>query len=1042
MRPIALKMTAFGPYAKEVELNFKEELSNQDIFVITGPTGAGKTTIFDGICYALYGETSGAKRRGEELRSDFSAKGDLKTEVMFTFSVKDKKYTITRAPKQQKKKKRGEGMTEVPASVELIEHESDRAPLTKDNEIKQVIQEIIGLNVDQFRKIVMIPQGDFKEFLYANTMNKEELLRKIFGTDIYKRVQEQLHENSTKLKSEIAQIQKEIYANLSILKNEETSDFKKLLEENKPLQEILGKLEKQITIFYQKEKEAEEKFNENEKSLKEKMNDRQAALLLNEKFQQQKNAQERLQQLEALKTSYTNKEKELMEAKEAEELLRLEDEVLKMKTMMSQLKETYQVKQEQLIKMQHEFLSAQKAYEEVSLKQIQIKKLIEEESKLKIHLQDVKKLKENKKELNHFIVKQEHLKKILEEKKDMLVSITLQVQLLEEKQELIQEIKEKILALQLEISQTENQQKEIEKATKHYIVSEKFLEESEQLTKHYTDLQKESDDLRLNYEHQSSLFINATAIRLANELEIGQACPVCGSKEHPNLRKSNEKILTQEELNQLRENLNDFNDTVQECWQKVVTVRSRLTEELRLFQEYSELIKMNCPQLQEIELEGEILKKLKLKIEEKISNQKLNLKRDNEKLNQLQKEINELFKLDEKKNKVVEEITEIEKNSQEATVKILTLKETLKEMLMRVPEEFHVLEALETTIKGIMTQRLTIEEEIKTDEATYQKAIKELTILQTTIENLEKQLQNGEKNYENAEQLFTSGVIKFFNQEEIYQKAKRTREEIQKLTQEIQHYNQNIHTATHQLNQLSIALENKEKKDIESLTVEIDKLEQIKEEKRQQINECQIHREHHEKILKASSEKYKLIKRQEENYATIGELAELANGRTAGKMTFETYVLSSYFDEVLEAANYRLKKITNGRYYLLRREEIKGGGRKGLDLDVYDSHTSKKRPVNTLSGGESFKASLALALGLSDTVQQNAGGVQLDTMFIDEGFGTLDSESLEQAIDILMDLQDHGRLIGVISHVNELKERIPAKLVVQSSSEGSIAFFQ
>ena len=159
-------------------------------------------------------------------------------------------------------------------------------------------------------------------------------------------------------------------------------------------------------------------------------------------------------------------------------------------------------------------------------------------------------------------------------------------------------------------------------------------------------------------------------------------------------------------------------------------------------------------------------------------------------------------------------------------------------------------------------------------------------------------------------------------------------------------------------------------------------------------------------------------------------------------MSFETYVLSSYFDEVLAAANARLQKMTSRRYYLLRREEVKGVGRKGLDLDVYDSHTCNNRPVNTLSGGESFKASLALALGLSDTVQQNSGGIQLDTMFIDEGFGTLDSESLDQAIDILMELQDHGRLIGVISHVNELKERIPAKLVVETDGAGSQAYFR
>ena len=200
--------------------------------------------------------------------------------------------------------------------------------------------------------------------------------------------------------------------------------------------------------------------------------------------------------------------------------------------------------------------------------------------------------------------------------------------------------------------------------------------------------------------------------------------------------------------------------------------------------------------------------------------------------------------------------------------------------------------------------------------------------------------------------------------------------------------------------------------------------------------------EQNEMILKSVDKKYQTIEMKEKEYAVVGELDSLANGRSGGKMSFETFVLSSYFDEVLEAANERLQKMTARRYYLLRREEVKGAGRKGLDLDVYDSHTCKTRPVNTLSGGESFKASLALALGLSDTVQQNSGGIQLNTMFIDEGFGTLDSESLDQAIDILMELQDYGRLIGVISHVNELKERIPAKLVVETNGMGSYAYFK
>ena len=243
VKPISLKITAFGPYAKQTELNFKEDLKNQDIFVITGPTGAGKTTIFDAICYALYGETSGNKRKGEELRSDFAASSDNKTEVEFTFSVKDKVYCINRAPKQWVKKLRGDGLREMAASVELRELDSDRAPLTKDMDVRNEVQAILGLSVDQFRKIVMIPQGDFKEFLYANTASKEELLRKIFGTDFYKALQEQLVEQSKCLKAEVADTEKEIAAKLKVIKCDPSSMLYQMIAENKLLVHILEEVQ-------------------------------------------------------------------------------------------------------------------------------------------------------------------------------------------------------------------------------------------------------------------------------------------------------------------------------------------------------------------------------------------------------------------------------------------------------------------------------------------------------------------------------------------------------------------------------------------------------------------------------------------------------------------------------------------------------------------------------------------------------------------------------------------------------------------------------
>ena len=1041
MKPIVLKMSAFGPYAKKVELNFKEELNQQDIFVITGPTGAGKTTIFDGICYALYGETSGAKRKGEELRSDFSSKGDLKTEVSFTFSVKDKYYTITRAPKQQQRKKRGKGMTEVPATVELIEHDSHRAPITKDNEIRQAIQGIIGLTVDQFRKIVMIPQGDFKEFLFANTTNKEEILRKIFGTDLFKWIQENLHEKANLLKNDIANTQKEIYAGLTFLNTENNLELNQLIEEKRSVTTILEKIKEQIFSFKTNEKEQQQNFTVLEEDLKKQLIIYQEALRINEKISKKKEAMEKLKQLNNQQSYYKEKEEILTNASMALEIQNLENEVNQIESNLKQLAKEELLKKDQFEIKQQEFKQVENDYFEIDKLQIEIKTLIEEEAQLNLNLQEVKTLKQTQNEIEKVERNQKILLESIEEKKLDFKNIVNQIQSIEDYKKVIEENKEKIYELQVELNQSEIKFKDIQKTNKYLTNWQILKEKMKSAEKETIDFDLQVEKIRKHYEFQANLFFHASAIRLANELQIGQACPVCGSLEHPNPNKSKEKILTQEELKQIQKELNKAEARAQKALVEFTSIQVREKEEKRLLIESYQEVKD-----QQLNLEQEFNKNELLELESKfgikLENLNLKLKELTNQNNKLQIEISHLKDLEEKQELVNLEISKAEEVFQSQKVKILTLQETEKTIKSRISAENQELERLVSKINSNLKQRNQLEVSVKFRTESYQRLSNEVTILQTNIKNIEMQIMQMQVNYEKIRRQYENEVKNKFTELATYQLAKRSKEDIKKLTEGLQAYHQELYLANHLLNQLEQELNGEVLQNTEEINLVINDLEIKKEELRLKINTSQFYRNQYEQILEETLKKYKSIQEQEEQYAIIGELAELANGRTAGKMSFETYVLSSYFDEVLESANQRLKKMTGSRYYLLRREEVKGGGRKGLDLDVYDSHTCKKRPVNTLSGGESFKASLALALGLSDTVQQNAGGIQLDTMFIDEGFGTLDSDSLEQAIDILMDLQDHGRLIGVISHVNELKERIPAKLIVQASSEGSTAYFK
>ena len=921
MKPISLKISAFGPYAKQVALDFEKELHDQDIFVITGPTGAGKTTIFDAICYALYGETSGGERKGEQLRSDFPVKEDLPTAVELIFKVNDKKYRIRRQPKQKQKKKRGAGLRELPAAVELSEiGNALQAPLTKEQEIKQEISAILGLTVDQFRKIVMIPQGAFREFLNANTTNKEELLRKIFGTEVYKTIQEQLHLQATQLEANVLQIRNEIAAELAVLNNEQNPVIQPLIETDQPLPMILEAIQKQLTVFNQQTKAEEQKLTKIKQSLNAKTKAKQEALLINEKFSQHQQATEALKRLEEQKPLFAAKSQEQLEALRAEELLALETEVSKQKQAYEHVQSEHQAKQAELAGVQIKFAAVKKRSQAAAELKQKLSALSLEENQLIVYQEDVKTLNQHQQEL---------------------------LKLKEDSEQLLGELQEK---------QTLEQQLETRR-----------LEQEKGLEKNLDSLQEQLEWELQNYEKQAQLFMNAAAIRLANQLQIGEACPVCGSTEHPAPNQSNEKILTEAELEALRKKQENLNAELKDCRQQLANSRLKTNEQQQL----------------------------------------------------------------------ALAIKELEKIVAEHQIAYLSAQKIVTNLRERIPECYHDEQALTAKIEKLQVAQSELEKELSQMEKDVGEVAEQLIILQTTMENIGGQIEQAKANLKEAEKVFEGALTDYFSSHNAYQEAQREKAAIKQLAHEIEEYNQRMHTTTHLLAQLTSALQGKAEQDISLLNDGIAQLELVQAAISQVMMELQLRAEHYGQILNRTTKKYEQIKHQEDKYAVVGELAALANGRTAGKMTFETYVLSSYFDDVLKAANGRLNKMTAGRYHLLRREEIRGGGRKGLELDVYDSHTCKKRSVNTLSGGESFKASLALALGLSDIVQQHAGGIQLDTMFIDEGFGTLDPDSLEQAIDILMDLQDHGRLVGVISHVSELKERIPAKLMVSTSPEGS-----
>ena len=1043
MKPISLKITAFGPYAKPTFLNFKNDLKNQNIFVITGPTGSGKTTIFDAICYALYGQTSGNKRNGEQLRSDFVGLDGDKTEIEFKFSVRDKEYYIRRSPKQKRKSKRGNGEVEDSASVELKELSSDEKPLTKEKDVSDAILSIIGLNVEQFRKIVMIPQGDFREFLYANTSVKEEILRKIFGTDMYKKIQEKLHKEAISLSDGVEDISKDISANLKVVKCEKDSELYSMIQNNELHSKIIEKLDKYINEeILRKEEESKiiEKIN---LEIKNKHNEINTATIVNNKFKTMENEKIKLKELLQEEDNFNNKKNILDKYKKALDIIIHEEHYIKEDIEKSKIENNINLTQIELTKCKKESDYIRIKYNDLGSKE----KLIQE---YKIKLNN----------LNNYIndvtsidVKKNNIKK-LQEENNKIIDIQKKSRL---DYELLEKECEKLFKMQEDVHKYKQEQIHLMNINKTYNDLRIKLQTIYSKTKEYNTLyvnlkeilikesllDKEINQLKNEETIKTDLFINGEAIRLAKNLHDGCECPVCGSTNHPKKRTTDKKIPTKDELDTFKLFIKEKEKEKEE----IIDNKSEYQSNLKGLDTYIkdvflEFVKDGVFDKNEniLDYKNTILPK-GIEVKNSIDTNSNKLNELEKKIEYINKEIQLINSKKIKQKSLKEEIEKIELNYKNISESLIKEQNSYNEILRRVPSEYQNLDNLKLNIKSLNKEINDLDNYIKLTRHEYETISKKLITINSNLENLKSNLEKSSNNLNTLKSKFETLVNQNFKDLNEYNVSKVDKQTIDNLENEINSYSESLIITKNNIENLNQELENLSIVDIDKLENDLKIIEDNKDRLDTNLKTINLNIDHNKNILSIINNSYQKIKEKEKQYKIVADLSKLANGSSQNKISFETFVLSSYFEDVIREANKRLESMTSKRYYLLRREDGKGGGRKGLDLDVYDSHTCKSRQVNTLSGGESFKASLALALGLSDTVQHSSGGIRLDTMFIDEGFGTLDSESLDNAIDTLMELQDNGRIIGVISHVNELKERIPAKLIVEMDSKGSKAYF-
>lgn len=1038
-----LVITGFGPYATRQELDFEKNLQDKNMFVITGNTGAGKTTIFDAINFALYGEASGSDREGKSFRSDF-ADSKTQTEVELWFSLRGREYCVKRTPAYMKPKQRGEGFVESKPTAELILSKDKTVTGTK--EVTKEIENILGITTEQFKQLVMIPQGEFKKLLNARSEEKEDIFRKIFGTQIFESIQKQIKEESNQLKNTIEQVRRDRLHKIKSFncKDKDEELFKAINADEININLIM----KKFYEFIEGDKEEQKKLEAiiEEQSIKVDSISKEITLgeAINKKFDNLQKNKEELDKLKERSTEIEGKKLKVERGKKALRAKAYEEKYEEKKGRVNELNLQIKTIRENLEKYEQSYREAEKKFSEQKGRE-------EEKNKLNQAIEEIKRLrgKASAYEINKKNVEiLERRVKAIEARIREIGAITLEndkkAEIIKSQLEEIKKAKEQKRILEINEINYNNKKEKLSKLRSDV---DSWLENKERhrrFEQEFNSFELSYKELQKTYDFLEDSFRKNQAGILANNLQEGEPCPVCGSTHHPSLAKLENNEITEEAVKLSKEKLEKVkverekklntltdinaslnsikNNSIDPVVKELLGI-DRVVEVRSISEEVNGLIKSNNTLLAEVKSKIQSLNSV--------------INKENEKL-KAQEEL-------EKSNKDLR--GELQLKNEELVVeegKLSAAQNTLDSIKSEFKGEIKTLSELDARDKVLNNQLQALKNAYEASEREFNKIKGQLDEESGKYKNAAAAKEKLDVELAEAIRVFKEGVLDLgFVDYKDYKASCLTEKELETIEKQINDFNISLEGArklyeaslkeTEGLSKVDLALLN------QTLTTEKINLNVLNDKKMDIV----LRISNNNSVVKACEIYNSEIEEEEKRYEVIGKLSKITNGDNPKKISFERYVLAAYFEDIIEAANIRFNKMTLGRFELLRKQDL-GDKRKGqgLDLEVFDNYTGKARDIKTLSGGESFKASLAMALGLADVVQAYAGGIQLDTMFIDEGFGTLDPESLDNAIECLMDLQNDGRLVGIISHVPELKERIGARLEVSATNKGSVAQFR
>ncbi|RNF39140.1 AAA family ATPase [Planococcus salinus] len=1021
MRPLKLKMTAFGPYKETEIIDFKELKGNQ-LFVISGSTGSGKTTIFDGICFALFGSASGSDRsETRNLRSDF-ADDSTPTCVEMEFEIHNRKYRILR---QMGHVKKGNKSATGERYEFFIVDENGETPCVERqivSEINPKVEQILGLTQNQFSQIVMLPQGEFRKLLTSETDNKEEILRRIFKTEPYKMISERLKQKkdaaakSHQLEEQL--LDNHIQAIQSSLPMRESELFEVMSREHANIHQILAGLEKESLFYKEKADMDQARYQSLYKKHNDKLESYHEAQKWNSRFAEMNEKEQQLEYSTEQLPVFAEKEQVLQQAERAgliqnsENLFRelLENEVEKNNqlTRAAEAKKTAAETKEQA---EQQFSAEEKRSEQ---RENARKQVIE----LQGLLPQVQELAAKEAELVQLEAAAE------QSEKELLASEELHAG----KKEATDSMAGKIRELEQVVESYDEKQRKLTKLHEQVRVATEYLALLASKATQSSELaQKESLYLQsaTAYSGKEASWFADQAHILAEQLHDGEACPVCGSHEHPNKKTVADKLsVSKEELEKAKSERDKLDGQFRNAAARLASIEEQLAQKKAEVEQHG-------VSAEQAETEAVRLEELKQQLANEVrvlQTQKQELRDLKE---QLSKQLSQLEKVEQDKAARLSEM-----NKQKSAFQ--TAKAVVAEKYSSIPEKMRALPFLKAEIQQAVAQKEQLERSWDTAQKQYQKAKEQMASAAVSCQHAKASAEEITEKRAKAEQQFKDALEKSaFESEQAYHRAKMHESDFADLKREIQQFNQTHHTLQQQVKELTELLKDRKNEDVSLMEVELADLKQGYEQSLATWNhsmECGKKADELMRNIQAAIEKTAAAEQQ---LNRIADLHNMIRGQNDLKISFERYLQIEYLEQIIQSANERLKNLSNGQFYLMRSDRQESRGKQsGLGLDVYDAYTGQTRDVKTLSGGEKFNASLCLALGMADVIQSFQGNVSIETMFIDEGFGSLDEESLNKSIDTLIDLQKSGRMIGVISHVRELKAAIPAILEVEKSKEG------